>query len=230
MNSGENTINRQFVDAMEAIIKSVQEDYGDLTGCSLVTISTNPKIFSNGMDLLNIKDEKELGTLFEDAGKLLSKLVSVGMPTIAMVDGHAFAAGFYMVISHDYVIMKKEKGYLCFNEMQFGAPVNEYNSVLAKAKMGTRNYHELYLEAKKINAEEAHRRGIVHIVASEKDIHKVTQEFAEKIADTNKDTKSYEMTKADIYKDVIHSLTKEPGINQYAIEKIFGYKSMLAKM
>ena len=58
----------------------------------------------------------------------------------------------------------------------------------------------------------------------------MTQEFAEKISNTNTDSKSYSMMKGDIYKDVIHSLVNEPGINDYAVEKIFGYKSMLAKM
>ena len=29
----------------------------ELDGCSLVTLSTNPKVFSNGMDLINIEDE-----------------------------------------------------------------------------------------------------------------------------------------------------------------------------
>ena len=83
---------------------------------------------------------------------------------------------------------------------------------------------------KKITAEEAQDRGIVHLVASEKDIHKATQEFAENIASTNTDSKSYSMLKENIYSDVIYSLLKEPGINDYAVEKIFGYKSMLAKL
>ena len=67
---------------------------------------------------------------------MLARFITAGVPTIAMVDGHAFAAGFYFAIAHDYIVMKKERGYLCFNEMQFGAPVNSYNAVLGNAKMG----------------------------------------------------------------------------------------------
>ena len=34
--------------------------FSDLTGCAVVTISANPKIFSNGMDLVNITDENDI--------------------------------------------------------------------------------------------------------------------------------------------------------------------------
>jgi Delta3-Delta2-enoyl-CoA isomerase len=237
MNSGANTFNWEFCKALESAFQEVY-DSGDLTGCSLVTLSTHPKIFSNGMDLANIPNEKELGELFSYAGKLLAKFVSAGVPTIAMVNGHAFAAGLYLVISHDYVIMRKEKGYLCFNENQFGAPVNKYNAVLAKAKMGARNYFELYTQFPKINAEEAYRRGIVHKVVSGDEINSFTQQFAQDVQEYdyfynfrfNTDSKTFAMTKADIYDDVIHSLTEDQGINEYAIKKIFAYKFMLAKM
>ena len=87
-------------------------------------------------------------------GKLLGKLLSAPMPTIAMVNGHAFAAGLYLVLCHDYIIMRKERGFLCFNENQFGAPVNYYNTVLGKAKMGTRNYFEMYSQFIKVDAED----------------------------------------------------------------------------
>ena len=148
MNSGANTFNWDFVRAMESEMQAVF-DKGDLTGYSLVTLSTHPKIFSNGMDLVNIPNEKELGELFVHSGKLLGKLVAAGVPTIAMVNGHAFAAGLYLVFCHDYVVMREDRGYMCFNENQFGAPVNYYNAVLAKQKIGARNYFEMYTQFKK---------------------------------------------------------------------------------
>jgi hypothetical protein len=74
------------------------------------------------------------------------------------------------------------------------------------------------------------KRGIIHKVAPGKDIHRITQEFAEEAQNWNTDSKTYAMTKADIYKEAIHALTVDQGINQYAIEKIFAYKEMIGKM
>ena len=114
--------------------------------------------------------------------------------------------------------------------MQFGAPVNKYNTVLGVAKMGTRNYHEMYLHALKVNAEEGLKRGIVYKSAPIKEINKVTQEFAETVKSINTDYKAYSIMKHDIYQDVIHSLQNAPGINDYAVKKIFAYKGQLAKL
>jgi CII-binding regulator of phage lambda lysogenization HflD len=74
------------------------------------------------------------------------------------------------------------------------------------------------------------KRGIIHKSALGKDINKVTQELAEEVQNYNTDSKTYAMTKADIYKESIHALTVDQGINQYAIEKIFAFKEMLAKI
>ena len=229
MNSGDNTFNNDFVQAMEKAYGSVH-DSGDLTGCAMVTLSTNPKIFSNGMDLVNIPSPDELGELFKKCGVLLGKLLASGMPTIAMINGHAFAAGLYFALCHDYLIMRDDRGYLCFNENQFGAPVNKYNAVLATSKIGKRNYHEMYLHFIKVSAQEAVKRGIVHLTAGPKEINQVTQDYAEKVQNYNTDSKTFAMTKNDIYQDAIHSLTVDQGINGYAIEKIFAYKAMIAKM
>lgn len=94
---------------------------------------------------------------------MLGKLVGLGLPTIALVNGHAFAAGLYLVLCHDYIIMRKERGFLCFNENQFGAPVNKYNAVLACAKMGRKNYFEMYTQFLKVDSEEGKIRLILLI-------------------------------------------------------------------
>lgn len=163
MNSGENTFNWDFVRAMESCVEEITKDR-DLTGYSCVTLSTNPKIFSNGMDLINIPTAKELGELFEHSGKLLGKLVAIGMPTIALVNGHAFAAGLYLVFCHDYIVMREDKGFLCFNENQFGAPVNYYNAALCKQKIGSRNYFEMYTQFIKVNAQDGMFNSLINIL------------------------------------------------------------------
>ena len=112
MNSGMNTINWKFVKSLEKSLDEIINSEDDLSKHSLVTLSTHPKIYSNGMDLMSIKSEKDLGEIFEYTGKVLAKIVGLGMPTIAMVSGHAFAAGLYLVISHDYIIMREDKGFL----------------------------------------------------------------------------------------------------------------------
>ena len=68
--------------------------------------------------------------------KMLANFLTIGAPTIAMIDGHAFAAGFFFAIAHDFIAMKRERGYLCFNEMQFGAPSHLFSTILGTTKLG----------------------------------------------------------------------------------------------
>ena len=45
------------------------------------------------------------------------------MPTIALINGHAFAGGLMLAMFHDYRVMNPHRGYLCLNELDFGAPL-----------------------------------------------------------------------------------------------------------
>ncbi|KAI3840910.1 hypothetical protein MKX03_006514 [Papaver bracteatum] len=38
---------------------------------------------------------------------VIAKLLSLPMPTVAAVSGHAAAAGFFLALSHDYILTRK---------------------------------------------------------------------------------------------------------------------------
>ena len=40
-----------------------------------------------------------------------------------MINGHAFAGGFFMAICADFRIMREERGYMCLNEAELGSPI-----------------------------------------------------------------------------------------------------------
>ena len=96
---------------------------------------------------------------------LMYKLVycnSYPMPTLALLNGHAFAAGLMTAMMHDYRIMNPHRGYLCLNELDFGAPLKPPMASIFRQKVtspGT--YRTMVLEAKRYNALEALKEGIV---------------------------------------------------------------------
>lgn len=45
------------------------------------------------------------------------------MPTVAWMNGHAFAGGLMLAMHHDYRVMNAERGFACLNELEFGAPL-----------------------------------------------------------------------------------------------------------
>src|SRR5271168_965770 len=84
------------------------------------------------------------------------------MPTIALVNGHAFAGGLMLAMFHDYRIVNPSRGFLCLNELEFGAPLKPAMSSIFRQKIPyPATYRSLVLEAKRFSGNEALEGGIV---------------------------------------------------------------------
>ncbi len=84
------------------------------------------------------------------------------MPTVALINGHAFAGGLMTAMMQDYRIMNPHRGFLCVNELEFGAPLPAPMSSIFRQKIPSPNtYRTMVLEAKRYNALEALKEGIV---------------------------------------------------------------------
>ena len=84
------------------------------------------------------------------------------MPTIALINGHAFAGGLMTAFMHDYRIQNPHRGFLCLNELHFGAPLRPAMAAVFRQKLARPDtYRALVLEAKRFAALEAVREGLV---------------------------------------------------------------------
>lgn len=84
------------------------------------------------------------------------------MPTLAVMPGHAFAAGFMTAMMHDYRIMNPHRGYLCLNELDFGAPLKPPMASIFRQKVTSPNtFRTIVLESKRIGALEGMKEGLL---------------------------------------------------------------------
>jgi len=110
LKSGENRFNPNFV---EEINKALDEVEKDKASRILITIGEG-KFFSNGLDLSWIREKVDQGERFLDQfHKFLARMLVFPLLTIAAINGHAFGAGMMFALSHDFRIMRNERGYLC---------------------------------------------------------------------------------------------------------------------
>lgn len=86
---------------------------------------------------------------------------SYPMPTIALLNGHAFAGGFMLAMYHDYRIQNPSKGFLCINELEFGVPLQAPMMHVFREKLTPSVCRDVVLEAKRFPGPEALRVGIV---------------------------------------------------------------------
>ncbi|ANB15273.1 hypothetical protein AWJ20_2899 [Sugiyamaella lignohabitans] len=119
----------------------------------LITTSVFPKFFSNGLDF-----ERAIvteGFMPDRYYRLMRAVMEFPQPTIAVVNGHAFAAGFMIAACHDFRIMNPNKGYLCMNEVEFGAPILPPMMSIYRVKFGTAITQKITLQAHRFTAKEA---------------------------------------------------------------------------
>ena len=84
------------------------------------------------------------------------------MPTIALLPGHAFAAGFMTAMMHDYRLMNPHRGFLCLNELDFGAPLKPPMASVFRHKVPDPNtFRAMVLESRRYGALEALKEGFV---------------------------------------------------------------------
>ena len=83
------------------------------------------------------------------------------MPTIALLNGHAFAGGLMTAMYHDYRVQNPSRGFLCLNELEFGVSLRAPMSSIFRQKTSPQTYRSLVLEAKRFGGAEALEGGLV---------------------------------------------------------------------
>ena len=111
MNAGENRWNTTFVRAFAAALDEVEASSGP---AALVTASASEKFFSNGLDLDWVQDPSahpEAGdrqAFGKEFMALMGRIITLPVPTVCAVNGHAFGAGFMSALCHDVRMMRAD--------------------------------------------------------------------------------------------------------------------------
>lgn len=131
-------------------------------------------------------------------------MMDLPMPTVAAVNGHAAAAGLTLALSHDYVIMRRDKGVLYMSEVDIGLTLPDYFAALFRAKVGSATARrDVLLRAKKIKGEEALRMGLVEAAYdSEEQVAEASMRLAKQLAGRKWAGEVYAEIRKSLYPDL----------------------------
>ena len=110
----------------EAICSSIKEIEANPKIQSLILASSNPKIFSAGLDIQELvePDHKRLARFWNSLQQIFIDLYGSRLATVAAIQGHAPAAGCFLAMACDYRIMsagnKNHVPTIGLNETQLG--------------------------------------------------------------------------------------------------------------
>jgi enoyl-CoA hydratase/carnithine racemase len=180
MNDGENRWNTTFVREMAAALDEVEASAG---AAALVTISASEKFFSNGLDLEWLATQGEhRGGDREPFGSefmaLMARFITLEVPTVCAINGHAFGAGFMAALCHDVRIMRSDRGFICANEMQLGMRIPTPELALFRHKIPLNAFFETVQLARRWTGPEALQAGIVQQTASMEELREIAMQRA----------------------------------------------------
>jgi len=179
------------------------------------------RFYSNG---LNLEDGPAnlRGWFRYSFHHMLERFLTFPIPTIAAVNGHAFAGGFTLALSHDYRILKNAEGkggkaMLCLNEVHFGAPLPAGMCAVARAKSTPRVFHKICVEGHRFLGEEALTAELVNELASSGDeVMAKAIKQAERVGPLAQAGCMGEIKK-EMYKEAISNLALD--VNHYIVPK-----------
>jgi len=168
MNAGENRWNTTFV---RAFADTLDEVAGSTGAAALVTASASEKFFSNGLDLDWVRDPAahpaagDRAPFADEFMKLMARIITFPIPTVAAINGHAFGAGFMLALCHDVRVMRADRGFVCANEMQLGLAIPAPELALFRHKLPVNAFFETVQLARRWTGPEALAAGIVQATA-----------------------------------------------------------------
>ena len=199
MNSGENRFNLPFVEALDAALDQVEKSEQP---SALVTVGEG-KFYSNGLDLewMSGPGREQAATAIARVHKLLGRLMTFPMITVAALNGHVFAAGAMLALAHDFRVMRDDRGFFCLPEADIQIPFTPAMDAVIRAKLSKKTAHEAMVTGRRYTAEQAVAADIVHAKASEAEVLSSAIALAKSYA--GKHAPTLTTIKRTMYRDVL---------------------------
>ena len=201
MDDDENRWNTTFVREFSKALDEVEASTG---AAALVTTSATEKFFSNGLDLewLQSEGEHRGGDRAAFGGEfmtLMGRLITLPVPTIAAVNGHAFGAGFMSALCHDVRFMRSDRGFACANEVEIGMVIPNPELALFRHKIPMNAFFETVQLAKRWAGPDALAAGIVQQIEPLDNLLAAATRRAGELARLGANRKVYGRMKEAIY-------------------------------
>ena len=172
---------------------------------ALVTTGAG-KFYSNGLDLDRLMGDGGglLGEYVPVMLRLFARMLRLPVVTVAALNGHAFAAGAMMSLTHDFRVMRRDRGYWCLPEADLGMPLAPGMNDLIAARLTPQVAHEAIVTARRYTADEAVAAAIVDVAADEDQVLERAVALAAGQAD--KDRSAVVALRERLYADLIATL------------------------
>jgi enoyl-CoA hydratase/carnithine racemase len=147
------------------------------------------KFYSNGLDLEWLMAHGDQASRYvADVQELFARVLTLPVPTVAAVNGHAFGAGAMLAMAHDFRVMRADRGYFCFPEADINIPFTPGMAALIQGKLTPAAAIASMTTGRRFGGADASTFGLVDEIAAEGEVVKVASERVRALAGKDRGT------------------------------------------
>lgn len=159
----ENRFSPEFLDDVDAHLDEVLAK-----GAHGLVTTADSKFYSNGLDLDWLGAHSDQGAWYVGRVQgMLARFLTFPAPTAAAVVGHAFGAGAMLALAHDFRVMRADRGFFCFPEVDIRIPFTPGMAALIQAKLTPQAAVASMTTGRRFGGLDAREHGLVDATAPE---------------------------------------------------------------
>jgi enoyl-CoA hydratase/carnithine racemase len=195
----------RFNPSSVAQLSSLVDEVAQAPAPRALVIAAEGKFWSNGLDLDWLQSSgSALEDLVAPVQQLFAQVLEADFPTVAAIQGHCYAAGAMLALAADVRIMREDRGFLCFPEVDIKMSFTVGMNALLTSKLSAQTAHQAMAFARRYTGPTAVEAGIVDATASETELLDVAVAQAASLAD--KDPASLGTIKRMLYASTLEAL------------------------
>jgi enoyl-CoA hydratase/carnithine racemase len=172
---------------------------------ALVTTGAG-KFYSNGLDLdWAFRERKDdFPDYILDVLAILGRVLTLPCSSVGAGNGHAFGAGALLLLTHDFRLMRADRGFFCMPELDMKAFLHPGMTAVLAARLPAQTAHEVIATGRRFGGTDAAAAGIVEQALPEAALLPRALEIAEALA--GKAHPVLKRLKSDLYPHVLAAL------------------------
>lgn len=207
MDRGPNLVNEELTSSLNKALDILEQQQQQ---SKALIVTAKGKFFSNGLDLDALSND-----MIEGFWKVLARVLVMNCRTVAAINGHAFGAGLFLALACDYRVMRTQRGYINWPELNLGMPLSIGFAELTKAKVKSHEIlREGVLTGKRYDSANALDAGLVDRECPIEELLNHAEVLAREglpknLKTTNFNPDSFRQMKIELYTDAYRSLTTD---------------------
>jgi enoyl-CoA hydratase/carnithine racemase len=167
LGADENRFSPEWLETVNSLLDAAVDHP---TPAALVTVGGG-KFYSNGLDLQWLESNGDAaGANLAEVHELFARVLTLPMPAVAAVNGHAFGAGAMLAIAHDFRVMRSDRGYFCLPEVDIGVSFTPGMAALIQCKLTPGAAIASMTTGRRFGGPQARDLGLVDDIATDSDL------------------------------------------------------------